>query len=66
MNKHLEKIKYVEFRYNGRRYKSKKFLTKREALDAERKHYDDLTKQGDSSKMTLGNLFEDHYNYQKD
>ena len=55
-----------EFRYNGQRYKSKKFLTKHEAIEAERKHYDNLTKRGDPSKMTLGDLFEDHYNYQKD
>lgn len=55
-----------EFRYNGKKYKSRKFKTKSEAEAAEIEFRYNLTKQGDPSKMTLGDLFEDHYNYQKD
>lgn len=55
-----------ELRYNGKRVKSKKYLTKKEALNAERAFYDNVDKAGNQSKMTLGDLFEDHYKYQKD
>lgn len=55
-----------EIRYEGKRYKSKKFLTKKEALAAERDFYVEKEKIGDQSLMTLGDLFEEHYNYQKD
>ena len=55
-----------EVRYEGKRYKSKKFLTKREALAAERDFFIEQKKIGNQSLMTLGDLFEDHYNYQKD
>lgn len=55
-----------EVRYEGKRYKSKKFLTKREALAAERDFYVEQNKIGNQSLMTLGDLFEDHYKYQKD
>ena len=55
-----------EVRIEGKRHKSKKFLTKKEALAAERDFYIEQEKIGDQSLMTLGDLFEDHYNYQKD
>lgn len=55
-----------ELRYNGKRVKSKKYLTKKEALNAERAFYDNVDKAGNQSKMTLGDLFEEHYKYQKD
>lgn len=55
-----------EIRYEGKRYKSKKFLTKKEALAAERDFYVEKEKIGYQSLMTLGDLFEEHYNYQKD
>jgi integrase len=55
-----------ELRYKGKRYKSKKFMTKKEALAAERVFYEEQEKTGNQSLMTLGDLFEDHYNYQKD
>ena len=54
-----------EIRYEGKRYKSKKFLTKKEALAAERDFFIEQEKIGNQSLMTLGDLFEDHYNYQK-
>lgn len=55
-----------EIRYNSKRFKSKKFLTKREALAAERDFYIEQEKIGNQSLMTLGDLFEEHYKYQKD
>lgn len=55
-----------EVRYKGKRYKSKKYLTKREALSAEREFYIEKEKIGNQSLMTLGDLFDEHYNYQKD
>lgn len=55
-----------EIRYKGKRYKSKKFLTKKEATAAERAYYEEQDKIGNQSLMTLGDLFKDHYNYQKD
>ena len=55
-----------EVRYEGKRYKSKKYLTKKEALAAERSFYIDREKIGNQSLMTLGDLFEDHFNYQRD
>ena len=55
-----------ELRHNGKRVKSKKYLTKKEALNAERAFYDNIDKTGNQSKMSLGDLFEDHYEYQKD
>lgn len=53
-------------RYEGKRYKSKKYLTKKEALAAERAFYIEQEKIGNQSLMTLGDLFKEHYNYQKD
>ncbi len=55
-----------EIRYKGKRYKSKKYLTKKEATAAERAYYDEQDKTGNKTLMTLGDLFEDHYEYQKD
>ncbi len=55
-----------EIRFEGKRYKSKKFLTKKEALAAERLFYEEKEKIGNQTMMTLGDLFDDHYNYQKD
>lgn len=55
-----------EFRYKGKRYKSKKYLTKKEALAAERAKYDEIDDVVEQSKMTLGELFDAHYEYQKD
>ena len=55
-----------EFRYKGKRYKSKKYMTKKEALAAERAKYDELDNTVDITKMTIGDLFEAHYEYQKD
>lgn len=55
-----------EVRYKGKRYKSKKYKTKGDAAKAERKFYEEKEKVGNQSLMTLGDLFEEHYNYQKD
>ena len=55
-----------EIRINGRRYKSKKYLTKKEAQEAEYEFINEKEKTGNQSLMTLGDLFEEHYNYQKD
>ena len=55
-----------EVRYKGKRYKSKKYLTKRDAMAAEREFYIEKEKIGNQSLMTLGDLFDEHYNYQKD
>lgn len=41
-------------------------LTKKEALAAERDFYVEKEKIGDQTLMTLGDLFEEHYNYQRD
>lgn len=55
-----------EVRIENKRYKSKKYLTKKEALAAERLFFEEKEKIGNQSMMTLGDLFEDHYNFQKD
>ena len=55
-----------EIRYEGKRYKSKKFATKKEALAAERAFLIEKEKTGSQTEMTLGDLFIEHYNYQKD
>ena len=55
-----------EFRYKGKRYKSRKYLTKKEALAAERAKYDELDNTVDQASITVGDLFELHFNYQKD
>ena len=54
-----------EVRVKGRRIKSKKFMTKKEAMNAERELLNNSEKIGNQSMMTLYDLFEDHYNYQK-
>ncbi len=55
-----------EIRYNGKRIKSKKYKTKGDAEEALRKFYNEKDKVNNQSMMTLGDLFEEHYNYQKD
>lgn len=55
-----------EIRYEGKRIKSRKYKTKKEAEEAARLFYIEKEKVGDQSLMTLGDLFEEHYNYQKD
>ena len=55
-----------ETRYNNKTYKSKKYLTKKEAINAEREFLNEMDKKHNPSEMTLGGLFEEHYNYQKD
>ena len=55
-----------EVRIENKRHKSKKYLTKKEALTAERAFFEEKEKIGNQSMMTLGDLFEDHYNFQKD
>ena len=55
-----------EVRYNGKRIKSKKYLTKKEAEFAEREFYNQKKKDGNQSLMTLGDLFASHNEYQKD
>lgn len=55
-----------ETRYNGKTYKSKKYLTKKEALKAEREFLNEMEEKHNPVEMTLGGLFEEHYNYQKD
>ena len=55
-----------ELRYEGKKYKSKRYLTKKEALAAERDFYVEKEKIGNQSLMTLDDLFEEHYKYQKD
>ena len=57
---------YYDVKIEGKRYKSKKYATKKEAQEAERALYDEQNNMGDQTKMTLKDLFEDHYNYQKD
>ena len=46
-----------EIRYKGKRYKSNKFLTKKEATADERAYYEEQDKIGNQSLMTLGDLF---------
>lgn len=55
-----------EVRYNGKRIKSKKYKTKKEVEQALREFYIEKEKIGNQSLMTLGDLFEEHYEYQKD
>ena len=55
-----------ETRYNNKTYKSKKYLTKKEAINAEREFLNEMDKKHNPSEMTLGGLFEEHYEYQKD
>lgn len=55
-----------EFRYKGKRYKSKKFLTKKEALAAERVKQNELDNKVEQSDLTVGDLFDLHFEYQKD
>lgn len=55
-----------EIRYEGKRIKSRKYKTKKEADEALRAFYTEREKVGNQSLMTLGDLFEEHYNYQKD
>ena len=55
-----------EIRYEGKRIKSRKYKTKKEAEEALRAFYTEKEKVGDQSLMTLGDLFEEHYKYQKD
>lgn len=43
-----------EVRYEGKTYKSKKYLTKKEALAAERNFFIEQEKIGNQSLMTLG------------
>lgn len=55
-----------EVRIDGKRHKSKKYTTKKEALVAERAFFEEKEKIGNQTMMTLGDLFEEHYNFQKD
>ena len=55
-----------EIRYEGKRIKSRKYFTKKDALAAERKFFIEKEKIGNQSLMTLGDLFEEHYKYQQD
>ena len=50
---------YYDVKIEGKRYKSKKYATKKEAQEAERALYDEQNKTGDQTKMTLKDLFED-------
>ena len=50
-----------EVRYNGKRIKSKKYKTKKEVEQALREFYIEKEKIGNQSLMTLGDLFEEHY-----
>lgn len=54
-----------EIRHEGKRIKSRKYKTKREAEEALRDFYNEKERIGNQSLMTLGDLFEEHYNYQK-
>lgn len=55
-----------EVRVDKKRYKSKKFLTKKEAQEAEINFYNEKNKLDDQSLMTLGDLFREHFEFQKD
>ena len=55
-----------DVRYQGKRVKSKRFLTRREAQAAERDFFLEKEKIGNQSLMTLGDLFEEHLKYQQD
>ena len=57
---------YYDTKINGVRYKSKKYLTQKEAKAAERELYENEDKLGNQSLMTLGDLFEAHMEFQKD
>ena len=49
-----------EIRYEGKRIKSRKYKTKKEADEALRAFYTEREKVGNQSLMTLGDLFEEH------
>lgn len=55
-----------ETQVNGKRFKSKKYLTKKEAVQAEMDYIYNEEKIGNQNMMTLYDLFSDHYEYQKD
>lgn len=53
---------------NGKKhhYRSKMFLTKKEAQKAEREYINDIEKNNIKESMTLGDLMNEHFEYQKD
>lgn len=53
---------------NGKKhhYRSKMFLTKKEAQKAEREYINDIEKNNIKESMTLGELMNEHFEYQKD
>lgn len=53
---------------NGKKhhYRSKMFLTKKEAQKAEREYINDIEKNNIKESITLGELMNEHFEYQKD
>lgn len=53
---------------NGKKhhYRSKMFLTKKEAQKAEREYINDIEKNNIKESITLGKLMNEHFEYQKD
>lgn len=55
-----------EIRYHGKRIKSRKYKTRKQAEEAERAFYTEKENSVNPSNITLGDLFHAHYEYQKD